>query len=68
VTQEAQGVPIQVHDGTGLTGGGCYSPNPTLSGFTIATQAMTPVSSAGNQIVTPEDYTTKQLGSTRRLP
>ncbi len=63
VTQEGAGVPIQVHDGTGLTSSGCYSPNPSLSGFTITTQAMTPASSAGNQIITPEDYTTKNLGS-----
>jgi hypothetical protein len=62
ITQEGAGVPIQVHDGTSLTSSGCYSPNPMLSGYTIATQAQTPVSSAGNQIITPEDYTTKQLG------
>ena len=63
VTQEGAGVPIQVHDGTGLTSSGCYSPNPSLSGFTIKTPAMSPTSSAGNQIITPEDYTTKNLGS-----
>jgi hypothetical protein len=62
VTQEGAGVPIQVHDGTTLNGSGCYVPTPSLSGFTVTTQAMTPVSSAGNQIITPEDYTTKQLG------
>ncbi len=60
VTQEGAGNPIQVHDGTAFTSSGCYIPNPSLSGFTIKTQAMTPTSSAGNQIITPEDYTTKQ--------
>ena len=63
MTQEGAGNPIQVHDGTSLTSSGCYSPNPMLSGFTITTPAMTPTSSAGNQIITPEDYTTKKLGN-----
>ncbi len=62
MTQEGAGNPIQVHDGTTLTSSGCYSPNPSLSGFTIKTTAMTPTSSVGNQIITPEDYTTKNLG------
>jgi len=62
MTQEGAGNPIQIHDGTSLTSSGCFAPNPSLSGFTIETQAMTPASSAGNQIITAEDYTTKQLG------
>ena len=62
VTQEGAGVPIQVHDGTDLTSSGCYMPTPSLSGFTIATPALIPTSSAGNQIITLEDYATKQLG------
>jgi hypothetical protein len=62
VTQEGAGVPIQVHGGTTLTSGGCYIPTPKLDGFTIATEAMTPTSNAGNQIITPEDYTIKQPG------
>ena len=62
VTQEGAGEPIQVHDGTGLTSSGCYIPNPSLSGFTITTPAMTPTSSAGNQIITPEDYTHQEPG------
>ncbi len=62
MTQEGAGNPIQVHDGTSLTSSGCYLPNPSLNGFTITTPAMTPTSSAGNQIITPEDYSTKQLG------
>ncbi|MHB8134720.1 MAG: prealbumin-like fold domain-containing protein [Anaerolineaceae bacterium] len=64
MTQEGAGNPIQIHDGTSLTSSGCFAPNPSLSGFTIETQAMTPASSAGNQIITAEDYTTKQLGQT----
>jgi hypothetical protein len=63
VTQEGAGVPIQVHDGTSLTSSGCYIPTPSLSGYTITTPAMIPTSSAGNQIITAEDYTTKNLGS-----
>lgn len=63
VTQEGVGVPIQVHDGTGLTSSGCYSPNPSLGGFTITTPAMIPTSSVGNQIITPDDYATKNLGN-----
>jgi hypothetical protein len=63
VTQEGAGNPIQVHDGTSLTTSGCYLPNPSLSGYTVGTQAMSPASSAGNQIITPEDYPTKTLGS-----
>jgi hypothetical protein len=63
VTQENIGNPIQVHDGTGLTEAGCYVPNPSLSGFTITTPASIPTSAAGNQIITPEDFTTKNLGS-----
>ena len=62
MTQEGAGNPIQVHDGTGLTSSGCFAPNPSLSGYTITTQAMTPMSSAGNQIITTGDYTTKQPG------
>jgi hypothetical protein len=62
VTQEGAGNPIQVHDGTDLTSSGCYMPTPSLSGFTITTSAFMPTSSAGNQIITPEDYMTKQLG------
>jgi hypothetical protein len=64
VTQEGAGVPIQVHDNTATTSAGCYNPSPMLSGYTITTQAMTPTSSAGNQIITREDYTTKQIGQT----
>ena len=66
MTQEGAGNPIQVHDGTGLSSSGCYLPNPSLSGFNITTQAMTPVSPAGNQTITPEDYTTKQPGKQTR--
>jgi len=51
MTQEGAGVPIQVHDGTGLTTEGCFTPTPSLDGFDITTEAMTPVSSAGNQII-----------------
>lgn len=64
MTQEGAGNPIQVHDGTSLTSGGCFAPNPSLSGFTIGTEAMSPASSAGNQIITPEDYSIKQIGQT----
>jgi hypothetical protein len=63
VTQEGAGNPIQVHDGTGLTAGGCYMPNPSLSGYTITTPALVPTSAAGNQIITPEDYVAKNLGN-----
>lgn len=64
MTQEGAGNPIQVHDGTSLTSSGCFYPNPSLSGFGITTEAMTPASSAGNQIITPEDYSIKQIGQT----
>jgi uncharacterized repeat protein (TIGR01451 family) len=62
ITQEGAGVPIQVHDGSGLTANGCFMPTPSLNGFGIETDALAPVSSAGNQIITPEDYEIKQLG------
>jgi hypothetical protein len=35
-----------------------------LSGYTVTTEAMDPKSNAGNQIITLEDYTTKQIGQT----
>ncbi len=63
VTQEGAGNPIQVHDGTGLTAGGCYLPYPGLNGFTILTQALTPTSPAGYQIITLEDYNPLTMGS-----
>ena len=63
VTQEGAGNPIQVHDGTGLTAGGCYLPYPGLNGFTILTQALTPTSPAGYQIITLEDYNSLTMGS-----
>jgi uncharacterized repeat protein (TIGR01451 family) len=63
VTQEGAGNPIQVHDGSGMTSSGCYAPWPSVTGFEIATAAMSPTSPAGNQIITPEDYATREIGS-----
>ena len=63
ITQEGAGNPIQVHDGSGMTSSGCYAPWPSVPGFDTTTYAMTPTSPAGNQIITPEDYTTKAIGS-----
>ena len=57
ITQEGAGVPIQVHDAVSDTNGnGCVEPSPMLSGYIIATEAMTPTSSSGNQIITFADY------------
>jgi uncharacterized repeat protein (TIGR01451 family) len=61
VTQEGAGNPIQVHDDVSLYGNNCFVPSGNVPS-TITTQALTPTSSAGNQIITPEDYTTKRLG------
>jgi hypothetical protein len=46
-----------------MTSSGCYAPWPSVPGFDTTTYAMTPTSPAGNQIITPEDYTTKAIGS-----
>ncbi|MEN6570795.1 MAG: hypothetical protein ABFD24_03040 [Anaerolineaceae bacterium] len=62
MTQEGAANPIQVHDGTGVTAAGCFMPTPSLSGFTITTQALTPTSKAGKQIITADDYTLKAMG------
>lgn len=63
ITQEGAGNPIQVHDGSGMTSSGCYAPWPSVPGFNNTTQAMSPTSPAGNQIITPEDYATKTMSS-----
>ena len=65
VTQGA--VPIQAHDGvtfTTINGQQCYVPSPSLPNYTVTTEALSPVSPSGNQIIGFEDYSTsnKNLG------
>jgi hypothetical protein len=67
VTQEGAGVPIQIHDGTSLDSGGCYNPAPKLDGYAISTEAMSPTSSSGNQIITFDDYSSETLGSSTTI-
>jgi len=64
ITQGA--VPIQAHDGltfTTINGQTCYMPSPSLPGYDVTTQAMSPVSASGNQIIGFEDYSPKTLGT-----
>jgi hypothetical protein len=64
VTQEGAGVPIQVHDWLSVNNSNCLSPSADISSsYTIITEALTPKSSAGNQIITPDDYSTKNMGA-----
>ena len=57
--------PIQVHDGTAMQGA-CYKPNPSLSGFSITTDAGA-VSSSGNAIILLADYKMQNLGDTQAV-
>jgi hypothetical protein len=59
--------PIQVHDGTGpqsvtLGDGSCFSPTPSLSGFTISTTGGR-LSSSGDPVILRSDYPYQNLGS-----
>ena len=63
VTQGAN--PIQVHDGA-HSSGGCYVPNPSLAGFTIATDGGH-LSLGGYPIILRADYGTRNLASTTRV-
>jgi hypothetical protein len=53
--------PIQVHDGTGLTGG-CFVPNPSLPGFTITTDGGN-LSNSGHAVILLGDYKEQLIDS-----
>ncbi|MGH9199551.1 MAG: hypothetical protein ACRD1T_27950, partial [Acidimicrobiia bacterium] len=64
VTQGA--VPIQAHDGvtfTTIKGQTCYVPTPTLPGYNVTTEALSPVSPSGNQIIGFEDFSSLSIGT-----